>query len=1423
MGCICGKALVKSSIERVSEQKNPNNEVEGCNNSVQLKDPLQETSNESDRIILNNLEFNIVKQQKKEKCFKINTKMQEFSNFYVFSSDFPNELERSHANDWQQLIMSHVKSGQNSLKPFKTENEFINTDWDLSNRVDLTKKILQLPPRQWINEHIYIINQSLCKGKDTGASLKRKNIQLKYQFQWFVWAVTNYFYTYMGGKSRNVGSEFEKLTGCALTLPNSKEEWLEGFIYKFVKFKLAYRTSFEAKYLKAEIKATKLMYLESLNSVSGLVFPLINYSKISPFILFAVPIYPNNYLQTSNDLYLEIFGAGNFAVPRTSAYRLRVEADIFFIYNSIEFVKPESKKKCIVLFEAQKNSKIVFENFYQEEIPKNDVCKMLYGEYQEGVKIEQRFLEYFGWNCCVFWDSNSKLEEKHEFSDFFGGFKGNFIVCFSEGKKRFSRQVGNYLLEGAEVLQHLRFSIRDTVNALENSESINSQSSLVELIHRKGLKGGHQWIIYSKCRSDRTFALLEASLLARGIKKMIFAHMALKEASKASNLKKMVIEIVEGLLKPQKQQSEPYLTLSFILFLDRLWCIQDAIALNNCQQDVSSSRIIEPLASKIHSNEFLMTNEIILKILSAPNSRPFYFFKSLEYHLNIKFTQKFLISTSLDPHDFLCKSKCLDKSDICGLYTPINSITSLKEDSYILYLSLSDKSFNSESSVLSINESQILLMQKENEFTSLDMLLPSDLYSISSRFFKDSYSLPSLTFLEEWASIHESFYKDQLTPSGQESVIIEIYSHIIYIYISHERNAEAGLSVLQKIEKIIENIYYIEGDLIVSYYLWSGICQENFNLAISEQCNITALLLMTRLFGDPRGRNSIGVPWQMATAWKLSKIAREEKRIFDAQLAEEHFDSVQMNSVEFKQKSQKKYNRKYAKQQASIYKNPFENGTEPQCDDLLVWIWNNSLSMFSTNSIWSQAEVREYIKLTQIGHLPAQMSQIVNTSGASTPSSYKDTKRAMQQSSLSQALLVSDCALHTENAKGVVYIWGSDTDGQLGVGNEQEGSLVLMHPRMLTALKDFIITEVAAGALHCLAITQEGNCFAWGNNENFQLGLGPDLPKLVTSPVQIKAASNIKSAACGYQHSMLLNYSGQVFTMGIGDGGVLGHGNCQTVMYPKMLLGIKKVNVTQIEAGGYHNLILSEQGHVYVWGRGDGGQLGIDQEELGKMTQEVFVDSPIRLLSILQDEIISQIACGEAHNLVLTSSGKVFAWGWGSNGQLGNGYREEDFEESGNLLSIQYTPAPILSFVVKVSQISAGGLFSMFLTEDHEVYICGANDKRQLGLELETRDVAIPTRIECFMGYPVQKIACGESHCIAVADKIVWTWGNYLDHRLGLGELSGSAMPRPLQTLTNSEISKIACGRIHTMAIVGKPQNRTQPTFEPTLNWKLEF
>ena len=67
---------------------------------------------------------------------------------------------------------------------------------------------------------------------------------------------------------------------------------------------------------------------------------------------------------------------------------------------------------------------------------------------------------------------------------------------------------------------------------------------------------------------------------------------------------------------------------------------------------------------------------------------------------------------------------------------------------------------------------------------------------------------------------------------------------------------------------------------------------------------------------------------------------------------------------------------------------------------------------------------------------------------------------------------------------------------------------------------------------------------------------------------------------------------------------------------------------------------------VFTWGRGEDGQLG-----LGDTNDQ---DLPV-LVEALQGRSVEFIACGSGHTVVLTGDGKVYTWGRGDDGRLGHG------------------------------------------------------------------------------------------------------------------------------------------------------------------------
>jgi len=107
------------------------------------------------------------------------------------------------------------------------------------------------------------------------------------------------------------------------------------------------------------------------------------------------------------------------------------------------------------------------------------------------------------------------------------------------------------------------------------------------------------------------------------------------------------------------------------------------------------------------------------------------------------------------------------------------------------------------------------------------------------------------------------------------------------------------LNKLQKAEDIISKAVHVPSELILSFFTWGGILCENGNPGQSENSYAIALIMLFRLYGDPRGRHNRGVPYEMLVSWKLAQIARAESRTHDAFLADEIFDAAFMSTKQY--------------------------------------------------------------------------------------------------------------------------------------------------------------------------------------------------------------------------------------------------------------------------------------------------------------------------------------------------------------------------------------------------------------------------------------------------------------------------------------------------------------------------------------------
>jgi alpha-tubulin suppressor-like RCC1 family protein len=237
-------------------------------------------------------------------------------------------------------------------------------------------------------------------------------------------------------------------------------------------------------------------------------------------------------------------------------------------------------------------------------------------------------------------------------------------------------------------------------------------------------------------------------------------------------------------------------------------------------------------------------------------------------------------------------------------------------------------------------------------------------------------------------------------------------------------------------------------------------------------------------------------------------------------------------------------------------------------------------------------------------------------------------------------------ALHDD---GTVWAWGRNDCGQLGDGTTADRRAAVA----VTGL--FGAQAVTAGEVVSIALLQDGTLRTWGCNDFGGLGIG--LPGGGSStPVAIQGFAGVVAIDSGIHHHLALREDGTVWAWGINDNGQLGNGTSgNAFLAPYPVTGLDAV--TAIAGGGWFSLALRSDGSVWAWGSNSDGQLGIGAG--GGTTLPVPAHLPADVVAI---------AAGSWHSLALRSDGSVRAWGLNWLGQLGDGTfqdRREPVQVSG--------------------------------------------------------------------------------------------------------------------------------------------------------------
>lgn len=425
------------------------------------------------------------------------------------------------------------------------------------------------------------------------------------------------------------------------------------------------------------------------------------------------------------------------------------------------------------------------------------------------------------------------------------------------------------------------------------------------------------------------------------------------------------------------------------------------------------------------------------------------------------------------------------------------------------------------------------------------------------------------------------------------------------------------------------------------------------------------------------------------------------------------------------------------------------------------------------------------------------------------------TPAAGQTGSATITVTVSDGALSTSDTfvlrvinrlaatppagSGQAHSWGSNEHATLGHGDYLFKNVpAKVYAGTGGVLAGKTVVALSGGYSHCLALTSEGKVYSWGFGVGGTLGNGSgDTSRF---PVEVVmdgalAGKTVVAVAAGSSHSLALTSDGEIFSWGTGQYGQLGNGSSSytprfvpiAVNMSGALAGKK---VIAIAAGIHHNLALTDDGQVYSWGSNEYGQLG----GTGNSTSNV----PIKVTTHgdLAGKVVTQIAAGAFHSLILTDDGKMFAWGYNAMGALGDG--------TGNNASSPVAVNASGALAGKnVTAIAAGGHHCLVLTSAGEMYAWGYNETGALGNGNNTNS-NLPVAVErtgALASKTVTSIAGGFTHSLALTSEgEIYTWGANQYGELGTGNHNYSNIPVAV-AMNGRTATAIGGGRNYSLAI----------------------
>lgn len=218
-----------------------------------------------------------------------------------------------------------------------------------------------------------------------------------------------------------------------------------------------------------------------------------------------------------------------------------------------------------------------------------------------------------------------------------------------------------------------------------------------------------------------------------------------------------------------------------------------------------------------------------------------------------------------------------------------------------------------------------------------------------------------------------------------------------------------------------------------------------------------------------------------------------------------------------------------------------------------------------------------------------------------------------------------------------------------------------------------------------------------------------------------------------------------------------------------------------VSAGSSMAAAIRYDGSLWTWGLNADGQLG--------NVSFISSDIPIQVGVTELKNLCMDVSCGYRHAAVVTSDGNLWMWGNNERYQLSS--------------SVNTTPQTTNPFKVPVNslnnitkKVSCGKDYTCIITENGELFSCGANEYGQIGNGSITDQSSFTTS----SSYKWKSVCAGEFHTVGVTtERFLVSWGRNDYGQLGLNDTTNKLYPTKVGS--DADWKQVSSNGLHTVAI----------------------